>query len=326
MLICKTPLRISIAGGGTDHPSYYERFGGFVITATINKYIFIGINRIFTREYVVKYSALERVADRSDIQHPIIREAFHVMDVEPGIEMVSLADIPAGTGLGSSGCFTVGVMRALHALRCEYVSPQQVAEEACDIEMNRLGQPSGKQDQYASALGGINILEFEAGKDVRVSRLALPADAMSHLSDHLLMFFTGYSRSSEMLLADQQRRSQRQDEAMLNNLHVIKRIGLESRRALEAGNLVRYGELMHEHWLFKRERSEGMSNPCIDRWYEAGRASGAIGGKLVGAGGGGFLMFYTEDPTSLRRAMAAHGLEEIRFQFEHDGSTVVCRD
>jgi D-glycero-alpha-D-manno-heptose-7-phosphate kinase len=326
MLISRTPLRISIGGGGTDLPGYYEKFGGFLITAAINKYIFIGVNEIFTRDYVIKYSQLERVKEIDEIQHPIIREAFRLLNVRPGIELMSLADIPAGTGLGSSGCFTVGVLRALHAQRREYVSAQQVAEEACHIEIDLLKQAGGKQDQYAAAFGGINVLELAAGTDVRVSSLAISRDTLGYLTDHLLMFFTGYSRSSEILLSDQKRRTERGDQTMFENLHFIKEIGMRSKEALERGDLACYGRLMHEHWLHKRRRSEGMSNGCIDRWYDAGRASGALGGKLIGAGGGGFLLFYTEDPKSLRHAMAKEGLEEVRFQFDHDGSIIICRD
>jgi len=326
MLICRTPLRISIGGGGTDLPSYYEKHGGFVITAAINKYIFVGVNRIFTKEYVIKYSSQERVKHIDDIEHPIFREALKLLDVGPAIEIVSLADIPAGTGLGSSGSFTVSLLRALHALRCEYVPPEQVAEEACHVEMNVLRQPSGKQDQYAAALGGINCLQLNGDGKVKVSRLQLSQDAMSHLADNLLMFFTGYARNSEVLLSDQKKRTERSDEAMIANLNYIKEIGKASKEALEQSNFHRYGELMHEHWEHKRRRSAGMSNACIDHWYEAGRNAGAVGGKLIGAGGGGFLLFYTEDPRRLRAAMAQEGLEEIRFQFDHDGATVIVRD
>jgi D-glycero-alpha-D-manno-heptose-7-phosphate kinase len=326
MLICRTPLRISIGGGGTDLPSYYEKYGGFVIAAAINKYIFIGVNRIFTKEYVIKYSAQERVSNVDDIEHPIFREALKLLDIGPSIEIVSLADIPAGTGLGSSGAFTVSLLRALHALRCEYVPPEQIAEEACHIEMNLLRQPSGKQDQYAAALGGINCLKLNGDGQVRVSRLQLSQDAMGHLSDNLLMFFTGYARNSEVLLSDQKKRTERSDDTMISNLNFIKELGKATKEALEKGDFFRYGELMHEHWEHKRQRSPGMSNACIDHWYQSGRAAGAVGGKLIGAGGGGFLLFYTEDPRRLRTAMAQHALEEVRFQFDHDGATIICRD
>jgi D-glycero-alpha-D-manno-heptose-7-phosphate kinase len=326
MIICRTPLRISIGGGGTDLPSYYRQYGGFVIAAAINKYIFIGANRIFTKEYVVKYSSQERVANAADIQHPIFREAFQMLEVPPAVEVVSLADIPAGTGLGSSGSFTVGLVRTLHALRHEYVSAAQVAEEACHIEVDRLKQPSGKQDQYAASFGGVNCYEFDQEGKATVSKLKLSVEALGHLEDHLLTFFTGYSRSSETLLSDQKKKTEQGDGSMIDNLHFIKEIGTATRQALESNDFAGYGRLMHEHWLHKRKRSSGMSNASIDSWYEAGAKAGALGGKLIGAGGGGFLLFYTEEPRRLRDAMVQAGLEEVRFQFDHEGSTIISRN
>jgi D-glycero-alpha-D-manno-heptose-7-phosphate kinase len=326
MLICRTPLRISIGGGGTDLPSYYQRYGGFVISAAINQYIFIGINRIFTNDYVIKYSALERVQTVQEIQHPIIREALQMHQVGPNVEIVSLADIPAGTGLGSSGSFTVSLVRALYAFQHEYASAETVAEEACHIEMERLGQAVGKQDQYVASFGGLICMTIDPGGKVKVSPLKIPKPALRELEDRLLMFFTGYSRSSGELLSDQKKRTETGDSAMIDNLHFVKDLGMRIQVALEAGDFDRFGELMHEHWLHKKRRTEGMSNPCIDHWYNVGRANGAIGGKLIGAGGGGFLMFYTTDPGALRQAMARERLQEVRFHFDHDGSTVICRD
>jgi D-glycero-alpha-D-manno-heptose-7-phosphate kinase len=326
MLLVRTPLRISIGGGGTDLPSYYRDFGGFVISAAINKYVFIGINRIFSDDYVLKYSSQERVKCISEIEHPILREALQRHSVQPGVEIVSLADIPAGTGLGSSGSFTVGLMRALYALQREPVSNQEVAEEACHIEMNLLKGSGGKQDQYAAAYGGLICMDYQKSGTVEVSRLKICNDTITHLEEHLAMFFTGYSRSAETLLSDQRKRTEKKDEQVIESLHFTKQLGHSIREALEAGEVHKFGELMHQHWLHKRSRSEGMSNPCIDSWYEVGLANGATGGKLIGAGGGGFLLFYANDRPALRRAMAAQGLQEVRFQFDHDGSTVMMRD
>ena len=326
MLIVRTPLRVSIGGGGTDLPSYYREFGGFVISAAVNKYVFIGVNRIFTDDYVLKYSELERVKSIEAIAHPIFREALRRHDIAPGIEIVSLADIPAGTGLGSSGSFTVGLVRALCALKREPVSAQDVAEEACHIEMELLGNSVGKQDQYIASYGGLICMDFQPGGAVDVSRLRVSNDTLTHLEEHLTMFFTGYSRSAETLLQDQKTRTESKDSQVIENLHFTKNLGRCIKDTLESGNARRFGELMHEHWMHKRTRSNGMSNPCIDRWYDLGLKNGAVGGKLIGAGGGGFLMFYTEDRPALRRAMAAEGLEEVRFQFDHDGSTVMMRD
>ncbi len=326
MLITRTPLRISLGGGGTDLPSYYRRHGGFVISAAIDKYIYIGVNKTFTDDYFIKYSALERAQDVSEIDHPIVRSALELHPVGPALEIVSLADIPTGTGLGSSGTFTVGLLRALHAFKREHVTASDLAEEACRIEIEMLGRAVGKQDQYIASYGGITCFEFHADESVRVYPLSMSTATLHDLEEHLLMFFTGYSRSAETLLADQRARTEEGDESMRANLERIKETGMEVQRVLEAGDTRRFAELMHEHWLEKRERSPGMSNDRIDEWYERGIASGALGGKLVGAGGGGFLLFYAAEPRTLRRAMSEQGLSEVRFTFDHDGAALIVRD
>lgn len=326
MLITRTPLRISLGGGGTDLPSYYRPYGGLVISAAITKYIYIGINRTFTDDYFLKYSELERVKQLDDIRHPLIREALRLHPVGPSLEVVSLADIPSGTGLGSSGTFTVGLLRALYAFKREHAITGALAEEACRIEIDRLGRAVGKQDQYIAAFGGLTCFEFCRDDEVRVSPLRISSETLHDLEEHLLLFFTGYARSADHILEDQKSRSEGGDEAMLENLHTISQLGHRIRDALEAGDVPAFGALMHEHWEHKRARSGGMSSSQIDSWYEAGRAVGALGGKLVGAGAGGFLMFYSRDPTSLRQAMAEQGLAELRFAFDHDGSTVIVRD
>jgi D-glycero-alpha-D-manno-heptose-7-phosphate kinase len=326
MLITRTPLRISLGGGGTDLPSYYREFGGYVISAAINRYVYIGINHTFSDDYLLKYSALERVKTIPAIQHPIFREALRMLNVEPPVEIVSLADVPAGTGLGSSGSFTVGLLRAIHAYRREHITSHAVAEEACRIEMEILQQPVGKQDQYIASFGGVTAFDFRADDTVAVESVKIPRDTLFDLEDRLLMFFTGYSREATSILGDQQKRSLGRDQAMLDNLHNIKALGREIKRHLEKGNTREYGRLMHEHWLIKQKRSGGMSNPCIDELYNIGIKNGALGGKLVGAGGGGFLMFYADDRSSLRRAMSAAGLTEMRFQFDYEGSVVHARE
>jgi D-glycero-alpha-D-manno-heptose-7-phosphate kinase len=325
MIITKTPLRISLGGGGTDLPSYYREHGGIVISAAIDKYVFIGINRTFKNDYFIKYSALERVNSVDEIQHPIVREALRLHDVGPALEIVSLADIPAGTGLGSSGTFTVGLLRALYAFKREHVSAHTLAEEACHIELERLGRPGGKQDQYAAAFGGLTCFEFCPDDKVRVAPLLIPQQAMNDLEEHLLLFFTGYARDADEVLAEQKRRSEDGDAAVLDSLAATARIGLLVKEALEAGDTHRFGELMNDHWEQKRRRAAAMSSDQMDRWYDAGMSNGALGGKLVGAGAGGFLMFYAEQPTRLREAMAREGLGELRFQFDFDGSTVITR-
>ena len=325
MLITRTPLRVTLGGGGTDLPSYFTQRPGFVISAAIDKYVFIGINRTFTEDYFLKYSALERVEQPGEIAHPIIRAALESHPVGPGVEIVSLADIPAGTGLGSSGTFTVGLLRALFAWQREHVSAAELAEEACRIEIDVLGRPVGKQDQYIAAFGGVSCFRFQPDGSVDVAPLELPTSTIHELEERLLMFFTGSSRTADELLDDQRRRTEAGEESMLAGLRRVEELGVQISDALVAGDVARFGELMHEHWVEKRERSPGMSNPDIDRWYEAGRASGAVGGKLTGAGGGGFLLFLAEDPAALREAMEAEGLAEVRFGFDHDGATIVVR-
>lgn len=326
MIITRTPLRVSLGGGGTDLPSYYEEYGGLVIAAAIDKYVFVAMNRTFTDDYFLKYSALERVTTRSAIQHPIVREAFEAHGVEPSVEMVSVADIPSGTGLGSSGTFSVGLLRAIYAYQRDHATPSILAEEACSIEIDRLGRPVGKQDQYIAAFGGLTCLTFEPGGQVSICPLAISSDTLHDLEEHLLMFFTGYSRDAEHMLEDQKTRSERGDSAMIDNLHFVKQVGQASKDALESGDVRQFASLMHEHWIRKRERSTGMTNPSIDKWYETGIDNGALGGKLVGAGAGGFLLFYASDPSALRAAMTAEGLQEVRFNFDLDGSVVLARD
>ncbi len=325
MIITRTPLRISIGGGGTDLPSYYQSFGGAIVSAAIDKYVFIGINRTFTSDYLLKYSEIERVDTASEIAHPILREALERHPLEPGVEIVSLADIPSGTGLGSSGSFTVGLLRAIYAHNRKATTPAQIAAEASIIEMENLGLPVGKQDQYIASYGGITCFDFHPDESVTASPLGISGDTLRDLEEHLMLFFTGYSRAAESILADQNERSKAGDDGMLDALHHTKELGLEIKRTLEDGNTHLYGKLMHEHWLAKRERSPGMSNPAIDRWYELALANGAVGGKLVGAGAGGFLLLYAEEPRRVRQALTAAGLNELRFRFDHDGSTVVSR-
>lgn len=326
MIITRTPLRISLGGGGTDLSSYYRRSGGLVISAAINKYIFIAINQTFVDDYFLKYSGIERVNNASDIAHPIIREVLQIHEIGPAIELVSLADIPAGTGLGSSGAFTVGLLRSIHAFKREPVTPQDLAEEACHIEIDRLGRPVGKQDQYISAFGGLTCFDFQRDGGVKVSPLALSNTTLHDLQEHLLMFFTGYSRQSSSVLTEQQERSTAEDPDMIANLDAVKSLGMSTKDALESGDVVRFATLMNDHWEQKKQRSSSMSNSNIDRWYDAAMAAGALGGKLVGAGSGGFLLFYAKDTESLRQAMADEGLAEVHFQFDHDGSTVLVRD
>jgi len=322
MIIARSPLRISLGGGGTDLPSYYREHGGFLIAAAIDKYVYVTALRPFTPGIYLKYSELERVDTVSQVRHPIVREALDLLDFNtPQIEITTLADIPAGTGLGSSGSFTTALLRALCAHKRRLVHPQELAEMACYVEIEKLGEPIGKQDQYIAAYGGVTCFDFNPDDSVSAVPLDIDTETLHSLEDNLLLFFTGFSRSASSILADQKARTRKNDSDMLNNLHYVKELGLRSRQALEAGDPVLFGELMHEHWEHKKKRSGGMSNPKIDEWYALARENGAIGGKLVGAGGGGFLMFYTENRERLKEAMAAVGLEEVRFRFDFEGTT-----
>lgn len=325
MIITQSPLRISIGGGGTDLPSYYERFGGMVISAAIDKYIYIALNRTFRPDYFIKYSELERVEQVEDIRHPIIREAMLLHDVGPSVELVSMADIPAGTGLGSSGTFTVGLLRALYAFERAPVTPHALAEEACHIEIQRLGGSGGKQDQYIAAFGGITCFEIEPDGHVHVSPLSIPLQTVHELESNLLLFFTGYHRSADDVLKEHKDKLKSDDTAMVENMHAIKELGNRIKTVLEDGDSIGFAKIMDEHWRIKQARSGSMSNPRINELYEIAKNAGAIGGKLVGAGGGGFLLFYAEEPDRLRKAMTLEGLEEVRFSFDFDGSRVAVR-
>jgi D-glycero-alpha-D-manno-heptose-7-phosphate kinase len=326
MIITRTPLRISIGGGGTDLPSYYTRFGGCVVSAAISQYVFVSLNQMFRKGYLLKYSALEYADTIDQIQHPIFREVLRRHNRKDSLELTSIADVPAGTGLGSSGTFTVGLLKAVYADKHEFVSASALAEEACDIEINVLGQAVGKQDQYIAAYGGLTCFDFRLDGSVGVQRLAISTDTLIDLEQNLLMFFTGYSRNAIEVLSDQKQRSIDGDSVILDNLHHTKQLGLAAKEALERGDTAAYAGILREHWEIKRGRSKGMSNDCIDQWHSVAMANGALGGKLVGAGGGGYLLFYAENPMRVRRAMAGQGLRELRFRFDHDGSTVLVRD
>jgi D-glycero-alpha-D-manno-heptose-7-phosphate kinase len=324
MIITRSPLRITLGGGGTDLPSYYREHGGFLLAAAIDKYVYVNVMRPFTPGIFLKYSKLEHVDQVDQVHHPILREAIRMLGFRtPQIEITTLADIPAGTGLGSSGSFTTALLRALYAHRRRLLTVSDLAEMACEIEINRLGEPIGKQDQYIAAYGGLTCFTFHQDEKVRAEPLKISMESMFNLEDNLLLFFTGFSRSAGKILADQKTRTQSHDADMLANLHFVKELGYRSRKLLESGDTAGFGELMHEHWEHKKRRSGGMSNPQIDEWYELGRQNGAIGGKLVGAGGGGFLMFYTEDHRRLRTAMSKAGLEEVRFRFDFEGTKVL---
>jgi D-glycero-alpha-D-manno-heptose-7-phosphate kinase len=324
MIITRSPLRITLGGGGTDLPSYYRQYGGFLIAAAIDRYVYVTVLRPFTPGIFLKYSKLEQVDQVDEVHHPIIREALRMMNLNtPQIEITTLADIPAGTGLGSSGSFTTALLKALYAHRRRLIHPGDLAELACDIEINKLGEPIGKQDQYIAAFGGITAFQYHTDDRVEAGPLQISMDTLFDLEDNLLLFFTGFSRSAGAILKDQNTRTRAFDQEMLNNLHYVKELGFRSQKALERGRTDEFGEILHEHWEHKKERSGGMSNPQINAWYDLARDQGALGGKLVGAGGGGFLLFYTRERRKLRQAMAKAGLEEVRFRFDFEGTKIL---
>ena len=295
-----------------------------MVSAAIDKYVYVNVMRPFTEGIYLKYSQLEQLEQIAEVKHPIIREALQMMGFKtPQVEITTLADIPAGTGLGSSGSFTTALLKALYTHRKRHLHQEELAELACQIEIDRLGEPIGKQDQYIAAVGGVTCFTFHKDDKVTAQPLGISMDTMFDLEDNLLLFFTGFSRSASGILKDQKVKSQQNDADMLNNLHYVKDLGYRSRDALVNGNSQLFGELMHEHWEHKKRRSGGMSNPKIDEWYELGMKNGAVGGKLVGAGGGGFLMFMARDRNKLRHAMAHAGLEEVRFKFDFEGTKVV---
>ena len=324
MLISRAPLRISLGGGGTDLASYYEKFGGFFISAAIDKYVYITVHQSWNDKYILKYSHFESAATIEEINHPIFKAVLEKMRFKPNIELVSIADIPAGTGLGSSGSFTTALLKALHAHRRNLLlSPHELAEQACEIEIDILKEPIGKQDQYIASYGGITNFWIEKDGRVKARPARIPQRTMYALEDNLAMFFTGYSRSASELLREQNDKSKVSDSEMIENLHFVKDIGYRIKDALEQDKPDVFGELMHEHWLAKKKRSKNMSNLRIDELYEGARKHGAIGGKLIGAGGGGFLLFYTENKRQLRDYMTGEGLTELRFNFDFEGAKIM---
>jgi D-glycero-alpha-D-manno-heptose-7-phosphate kinase len=325
MIITRSPMRISLGGGGTDLPSYYRDHTGFVMSAAIDKYVYITLHDTFEEKIILKYSKMELVDRVQNIQHPIIREALKLVDISvPHLEINSMSDIPAGTGLGSSGSFTTALLYALHSMKRNIIGRKELAEEACHIEIDLLGEPIGKQDQFIASYGGVTCFDFERNDSVGVSPLRIDSMTLHNLEDNLMLFFTKYTRNASEILKDQDSRSRQGDQEMIENLHVVKQLGYESKAALEAADLRGFAEIMHSHWEHKKKRTAGMSNGQIDQYYQLARENGALGGKLIGAGGGGFLMFYTEDKTRLRRAMRDAGLREVRFRFDFEGCSVIA--
>lgn len=325
MIISRAPFRISLGGGGTDLASYYSLYGGFLIGAGINKYVYISVNRRFYDSIRLSYSQTEIVDSVDEIKHALFRQTFKFLGIERGVEAVSVADMPANAGLGSSSCFTVALLNALHAYKREYVSPGQLAEEACHIELDLLKQPIGKQDQYMAAFGGLTCLSFDKSGEVLVEPLLLPEDLIADLQYRLVMLYSGKERNAAEILIEQDRKTRELDPQVTEALHKIKEIGLETRRQLERGKIDALGELMDEHWKVKKKLSSAISDVMIDEHYERAQRHGAIGGKIMGAGGGGFFLFYV-DPARKRDlidAMTAAGLKHVHFDFDFQGTKII---
>lgn len=324
MIISRSPLRISLGGGGTDIPSFYQKHDGFVMAAAINKYVYTSIIEPYANGFFLKYSSLEKVKNINKIKHPIIREVLlkYKLNIKR-IEITTLADIPSGTGLGSSGSFTNSLIKALYAFNNRSINTERLSEESCDIEINRLKNPVGKQDQYISAYGGIKNFVFKKNNKVIVSNTKISRDTFFELEDNLLLFFTGFTRSSSTILKKQDVDSKKNIHEMIENLKKIKKMGLEAKKLIENNDLKKYGELMNYHWKKKIERSKNITNKKINYIYEEALKSGAIGGKLVGAGGGGFLMFYAHDKTALRKKMLNLKAEELIFKFDTEGTKII---
>ena len=326
MIISRAPLRFSLGGGGTDLPGYCRAHGGFVVSAAIDKYVYVTANRRFYRDLRLAYSKTEIVKSVDEVEHPIFREALRLMGIEHSIELTSVAELPANSGLGSSSTFTVALLNALHAYQREFVSSRQLAEEACAIEIDRLGAPIGKQDQYIAAFGNVTALTFERDGTVQVESVPVRDEVLDELESNLLILYSGVERPAQRVLTEQNAALRAEDGAAAEGMHRIKQIGHEIYRLLCAGELDRYGELLHEHWERKRSQASSMTDPTLDEHYQAARKAGALGGKLMGAGGGGFFMFYVR-PAERRRVLetlTARGLRQLRFRFEPDGARIVA--
>jgi len=326
MIITRTPFRVTLGGGGTDLPSYYSRFGGFIFSFALDKYMFIYVNRPVVDDLIrIKYSQSETVSDLNEVQHDIARVCLEKMNVKKGVEITSMADIPAGSGLGSSSCYTVGLLNALHALKRDYVSLQELAEEACEIEMVTLSKPMGKQDQYLATFGGFGVLEIAKDGKVSVSKADISYSTIGDLKRNLLMFYTGKQRVNKKILGAQDKATQKSEKQVLNSLHYIKESGYKILEVVETGDITRLGLMFDEHWHYKKKLAKGISNPQFDEIYDLAKENGALGGKISGAGGGGFFTFYCEEKQDqLRSVMKKSGLMELQYDIDFEGTKILA--
>lgn len=325
MILSRAPLRITLGGGGTDLKSYYSKYGGFLIAAGINRYCTILATRRFYDDMRLSYSEMEICDSIDKIKHRLFRECLRLLQIDKNIELHSTADVPSNSGLGSSSSFTVALLNALHTYKGDFISKKELAEEACHIEIDVLGEPIGKQDQYMATFGGVTCLTFDKNGEVLVEPLRLRDDVYDQLESNLLFFFTGKERSASEILREQDDKSKNNDPGINENLHQIKDIGMKTREYLQKGNVDAFGELLHVHWELKKQRSNKMTDTLIDEYYDSSRKTGALGGKLIGAGGGGFLMLYCPNGSKLKvaGALAKMGLRRERFQIDWDGARIM---
>lgn len=325
MIITRTPFRVTLGGGGTDLPTYYSSFGGFIFSFTLDKYMFININRPVADALIrIKYKESETVASLQEIKHDIARACLEKMDITHSIEVTSIADLPAGSGLGSSSCYTVGLLNALHTVKRDYISLEELAEEACEIEIDILKKPMGKQDQYLAAFGGFTVLEIARDGKVEVSRAKISDSTIDGLNRNLVLFYTGVQRINKEILGEQSKATERNKKEVLESLHYIKESGYKILDIVKSGNITDLGLMFDEHWRYKKRMAKGITNPEFDRIYEVAKKNGAIGGKITGAGGGGFFLFYCEEKKEkLKSALKRLGLREMKFDFDYEGTKVL---
>ena len=323
MIISRTPLRMSFVGGGSDLPSFYRQYGGAVVSTAINKFVYITVNEKFDHRVRVSYSKTEEANTVAEIQHPLVREAMGLLGLAGGLEITSIADIPSkGSGLGSSSAFTVGLLHALHAYSGRYASAEQLAREACTIELGHCGEPIGKQDQFAAAYGGFNFIQFNQDDSVSVEPILCRRETLAQLQENILVFYTGLSRSASAILKHQQE-AVTASPAKQKTLQRMVQLAHDLKAALQQNNVSAFGEIIHEGWELKRGLTGEISNAEIDAWYAAARQAGAIGGKLLGAGSGGFLMFYAPREKHEDIVAALKELRQIPVRFEPQGSRII---
>ena len=327
MIISRSPVRITLGGGGTDLSSYYSKYGGALIAAAIDKYTLVTAHTRFDDDIKLNYSKTEIVKNVDEIQHNIFREGLRLLKIKKGIELTSLSDMPNSSGLGTSGSFTIALLNALHTYKKEFVSQEQLAQEACKIEIEILKEPIGKQDQYIAAYGGVTSFTFAKDGAVTVEPIKMSEEAIDELNNNIMLFYTGITRSASNILREQDEKSKNDEETTIETLHEIKKIGLLTKSAFEQGDIDKFGEYLDDHWNIKKQLSKGISSKYIDECYELAKKNGALGGKIMGAGGGGFFMFYhngsNNKKTEFIKSLSTKGLKKMRFNFDFEGSKII---